>query len=419
MNTNRTSFLLLACGGLLAAPALAQSVTAISSSSHGDDDKGTITMVISEDGKTTKATLKGGEIIEASVDGKTIDPKNIKKDDEFFYLNDDSGKELARVRRNVHAAGEGEHAWIEAPDSKHKVRLRAAGPGGEGLSGLARLGSTGAGEPPKVMIGVTMTEPDDVLAEHFGVEAEDATMIGFVTKDLPAEKAGLRRGDLIVAIDGKTPAGERAVRRALQKKNPGETVVFSAIQKGQKKDITVTLEAYDRKKLSLAGEGDSPFAGAFFRRMAPEDFERNMREGANAAEMEADMARELSARGREAAERGRELAQRYRERSEHGQGHGWAVAPLAPPAPAPPAPPGQLLVMPREGLQNRLEGLEERLDRLEELLERLNERLEGKGGGGNAKPPADEDAAMENVANDEDEADEADVAVDGPRQPVM
>ncbi len=372
MNTNRTILLLLACGGLLAAPAVAQSVTAIATTSGQDDDKSTVRLVISEDGKTTKATLRGGEIVEASVDGKAIDPKNIKKDEEFFYLNDDSGKELARVRRNVHAIG-----------------------GGEGPSGPARVGAIGIGEAPKVMIGVTMTEPDDVLAEHFGLEASDATMIGFATKDLPADKAGLKRGDLIVAIDGKTPAGERAVRKALSKKNPGETVVFSVIQKGQKKDITVTLEAYDRKKMSLAGEGDSAFATALFRGMVPEEFERTIREGVERGIVEGEMGRELSARGREAAERGRELAERYRERA--GRGQAWAPAP-----PAPPAPPGQMLVMPREGLQNRLEGLEGRLDRLEELLERLNERLEGKGGGGNAKPPAPED-----------------VAVDGPRQPVM
>lgn len=438
MTTPRTLLLALACGGLLAATALAQTTIVSKSSTSGDDDKGLITFVNSENGKTIKATVKDGEIVEASVDGKTIDPKNITKDDEYFYLKDDSGKELGRLQRELfafendgdrgghatvfkrlgsgdsHGQGHGQGhggAWVVEPDQQRFKRSVA----------VARA----AEAAPKVMIGVTMTQPDEVLAEHFGLDPEEATMIGFVTKDLPADKAGLRRGDLIVAIDGKTPADERAVRKAIAKKEPGQTIVFSVIQKGQKKDITLTLEAYDGKKLSNAREG------VFLNRLPgldSDEMEKSIRDSIERSLAEVGSARDAAERGRMAADRARELAERLRERS--GQWEAFV-------APAPPSPPGAPAAMPRSGtfvlprnlgdLDHKMESLEERLGKLEEMLARLTERLDERldrmneqrertpGGGGNAKPPADE-ANAPSIAGeiDEDDATPADAHSDEP-----
>jgi hypothetical protein len=64
-----------------------------------------------------------------------------------------------------------------------------------------------------------------------------------VTKDAPADQAGLKTGDEIVAIDGKPTASLKLydVRRMLRDEAPGTTVTFAVKRGGDTKTIPVTL----------------------------------------------------------------------------------------------------------------------------------------------------------------------------------
>lgn len=59
----------------------------------------------------------------------------------------------------------------------------------------------------------------------------------------PAERAGLRPGDLIVAVDGRplTPAEDLA--RAIHSHAPGDTVELTVEREGGRKNVSVTLAA--------------------------------------------------------------------------------------------------------------------------------------------------------------------------------
>lgn len=64
-----------------------------------------------------------------------------------------------------------------------------------------------------------------------------------VTKDAPAEKAGLKIGDVITAVDGK-PAKSIPLydmRRQLRDEAPGTVVTFAVKRGGETKDVAVTL----------------------------------------------------------------------------------------------------------------------------------------------------------------------------------
>ncbi|MCK6478028.1 MAG: PDZ domain-containing protein, partial [Phycisphaerales bacterium] len=75
-----------------------------------------------------------------------------------------------------------------------------------------------------------------------------------VLEGLPAEKAGLKVHDIIVAIDGDKPVSQDRLREILRTKKPGDTIKLSVISKGKQEDIKVKLEAYDPEKLGAGGQ---------------------------------------------------------------------------------------------------------------------------------------------------------------------
>jgi putative serine protease PepD len=68
-----------------------------------------------------------------------------------------------------------------------------------------------------------------------------------VRRDGPADKAGLKPGDVVLAIDGKNVAGAEELIVAVRSKSPGDTVTLTVRRDG--KEIRLPVE--------LAGEGDS------------------------------------------------------------------------------------------------------------------------------------------------------------------
>jgi len=103
-------------------------------------------------------------------------------------------------------------------------------------------------EPPKVMLGVTMMEPDASLRGHLGLEPGTSTLVGAVYAGLPGDAAGLEPYDIIIAINGQKPADTGTLRKALREKEPGAQVTFTVIHRGKEREATIKLEKYDRSR---------------------------------------------------------------------------------------------------------------------------------------------------------------------------
>jgi len=89
-------------------------------------------------------------------------------------------------------------------------------------------------------IGVGVTPLTKQLAEHFGVES--GVMINNVREDSPAARAGLRAGDIIVAVDGNEVKGDGDLIRAIAAKVEGD-VEITFVRGGARQSIRVTPEA--------------------------------------------------------------------------------------------------------------------------------------------------------------------------------
>ena len=60
------------------------------------------------------------------------------------------------------------------------------------------------GKVTRSRIGVTIQNVNAQLAESFGLDRPHGALISSVLKDGPGEKAGLKPGDVILAVNGKT-----------------------------------------------------------------------------------------------------------------------------------------------------------------------------------------------------------------------
>ena len=73
-----------------------------------------------------------------------------------------------------------------------------------------------------------------------------------------AESAGLKRGDMITAVNGTTVSSSSDISKALENNKVGDTVTLTVKRNGQTQDISITLAEYKPSaKLSDSGSGNS------------------------------------------------------------------------------------------------------------------------------------------------------------------
>ncbi|KAA0213737.1 MAG: PDZ domain-containing protein [Leptolyngbya sp. PLA3] len=115
-------------------------------------------------------------------------------------------------------------------------------------------------EHPPVMLGITMGEPDEALRAHLGLGDRQVIMLDHVMDGLPAAEAGLKRFDIIVAIEGSDDGvSPSKLLDVLKGKQPGDELKLRILRGGQKETYAVKLRAYDDAALS-SGES-APAAG--------------------------------------------------------------------------------------------------------------------------------------------------------------
>lgn len=100
----------------------------------------------------------------------------------------------------------------------------------------------------KPKIGVYTDEPGRTLAAQLQLDRGETTVITDVVNGSPAERAGLRKYDVITAIDGDPSADPSDLRRAIRAKNWGDALALSLIRDGQPMDVIVTIDRPEERK---------------------------------------------------------------------------------------------------------------------------------------------------------------------------
>ncbi len=98
-------------------------------------------------------------------------------------------------------------------------------------------------------IGVMLMELSEQLGEYFGVSGSGGVLISEVEEDSPAMKAGLKAGDVIIAVDGDEVDDAASVQKIIRKRDEGDKVDITVIRNRRKEKISVEVgEREDRDR---------------------------------------------------------------------------------------------------------------------------------------------------------------------------
>jgi serine protease Do len=175
-----------------------------------------------------------------------------------------------RGPRGLRITGSLEHTAPLLPGSSGGPVLNAAGqllgintnrlgegfylaiPADEALRG--RIDALARGEsvqPPQLGVAIAPGHVARRLRRAVGLPDADGLLIREVAEDSPAARAGLARGDLIVAIAGQAISGIDDLSGALRAAGPGGTVELTVLRGAEERSVHVVL-----------GQGGEPAAEA-------------------------------------------------------------------------------------------------------------------------------------------------------------
>ena len=124
---------------------------------------------------------------------------------------------------------------------------------------LLRFGSVRRGR-----IGVVIQDLEPEAAEHLGLAPEQGAVIARVEPSSPAERAGLRAGDVVVAADGHLVNGSGELRNHIGLVEADHTVRLEILRDGRRSTVAVPVTPIRETEEAAAGSG--ALAGA---RLAP------------------------------------------------------------------------------------------------------------------------------------------------------
>jgi serine protease Do len=120
-------------------------------------------------------------------------------------------------------------------------------------------------------LGVSVQPVTPDLARSFGLEKERGALVGDVVAQGPAEKAGIKRGDVIVSYDGKK-IDESATLPALVASTPvGKTVPVEVIRDGKTMTINVAVGKLNDSTVALNTKEEKGKWGLAMQNIRPEE----------------------------------------------------------------------------------------------------------------------------------------------------
>jgi serine protease DegQ len=98
------------------------------------------------------------------------------------------------------------------------------------------------GKIERGQLGVLVQDVTPEIGQAMGGQENSGALVSQVQKDSPASKAGVKAGDVIVALDGKPVNSSSDLRNAVGLSAPGRTITLSLWRKGRQLTLTATIE---------------------------------------------------------------------------------------------------------------------------------------------------------------------------------
>lgn len=104
--------------------------------------------------------------------------------------------------------------------------------------------------------GVSIENLTPQLAAYFGVKSGNGALVKSVERGSPAEKAGIKAGDVIVKVDNETIDGRSDFRQAIRHRN-GETVKVTVVRNKAEQTLNMAVPKLEGRRAWKKGDDDS------------------------------------------------------------------------------------------------------------------------------------------------------------------
>lgn len=108
------------------------------------------------------------------------------------------------------------------------------------------------GKASHARLGVTVQEVNQNLAESFGLDRPEGALVTSVDKGSPADRAGLKAGDVIRTINGQAIGASSELPAIIGQDLPGDKVKLDVWRDGKSLQVEPTLADASDKGLSVA-----------------------------------------------------------------------------------------------------------------------------------------------------------------------
>ena len=113
------------------------------------------------------------------------------------------------------------------------------------------------GHASHARLGVTVQEVNQTLAESFGLDRPEGALVASVVPDGPADKAGLKAGDVIRQYNGQPIVASSDLPALIGQAAPGDKVTLDVWRHGKRQDLQARLGDANDKSSDVAQNSQS------------------------------------------------------------------------------------------------------------------------------------------------------------------
>ena len=113
------------------------------------------------------------------------------------------------------------------------------------------------GQVTRGWLGVGIQDITPELAEYYGVKDKKGVLVTQVFRGDPADKSGIKTGDVIVAVDGKKVSSSRELSRTIANTTVGERIPVLILSAGEGKTLYVELTKRSDSEASVKPQPQS------------------------------------------------------------------------------------------------------------------------------------------------------------------
>ena len=118
------------------------------------------------------------------------------------------------------------------------------------------------GSVKRAVLGISMQSIDDKIAEDLKLSSRNGVYISEVSKSGAADEAGIKAGDVLLAIDSTKITTPASVQEAVSRFSPGDKAVVTVLRDGKEMKFDVTFKGTAQETGTLADDGSIAFYGS-------------------------------------------------------------------------------------------------------------------------------------------------------------